>query len=44
MVNRQFKNWLIFTNTRKVWRYHTRGDYWVLDMKTGKLTQLGKIC
>lgn len=33
---------LIFTNTRKVWRYHTRGDYWVLDMDSGKLTQLGK--
>ena len=33
---------LIFTNTRKVWRYHTRGDYWVLDIKSGKLTQLGK--
>ena len=22
---------LIFTNTRKVWRDNTRGDYWVLD-------------
>jgi len=33
---------LIFTNTRKVWRYHTRGDYWVLDLKTRKLSQLGK--
>lgn len=33
---------LIFTNTRKVWRYHTRGDYWVLDLKTNKLTQLGQ--
>ncbi len=33
---------LIFTNTRRVWRYHTRGDYWVLDMDSGKLTQLGK--
>ena len=33
---------LIFTNTRKVWRHHTRGDYWVLDMKSGKLSQLGK--
>ncbi|SOE23412.1 dipeptidyl-peptidase-4 [Spirosomataceae bacterium TFI 002] len=32
---------LIFTNTRKVWRYHTRGDYWVLDLKSGVLTQLG---
>ncbi len=33
---------LVFTNTRKVWRYHTRGDYWVLDMVSGALTQLGK--
>ncbi len=33
---------LIFTNTRKVWRYHTRGDYWVLDLETNSLRQLGK--
>jgi dipeptidyl-peptidase-4 len=33
---------LIFTNTRRVWRYHTRGDYWVLDLESGNLTQLGK--
>ena len=33
---------LVFTNTRRVWRYHTRGDYWVLDLESGKLTQLGK--
>lgn len=33
---------LVFTNTRRVWRYHTRGDYWVLDMASGQLTQLGK--
>ena len=33
---------LIFTNTRKVWRYHTRGDYWVLDLKTKNLYQVGK--
>lgn len=33
---------LIFTNTRKVWRYHTRGDYWVLDLASRKLSQLGK--
>ncbi|WP_422080129.1 S9 family peptidase [Ulvibacterium sp.] len=33
---------LLFTNTRKVWRYHTRGDYWVLDLASGTLTQLGK--
>ncbi len=33
---------LIFTNSRRVWRYNTRGDYWVLDLKSGKLQQLGK--
>ncbi len=25
-----YKTLLIFTNTAKVWRYHTRGDYWIL--------------
>ncbi|MEX1240323.1 MAG: S9 family peptidase [Cyclobacteriaceae bacterium] len=33
---------LIFTNTRKVWRYHTRGDYWVLDLSSGSLYKLGR--
>ncbi len=33
---------LIFTNTKKVWRYNTRGDYWVLNLTTGSLQQLGK--
>ena len=33
---------LIFTNTRRVWRYNTRGDYWVLNRKSGELHQLGK--
>ena len=33
---------LIFTNTRKVWRYNTRGDYWVLNLRNGKLQQLGR--
>lgn len=33
---------LIYTNTRRVWRYDTRGDYWVLNMNNGKLQQLGK--
>lgn len=32
---------LLFTNTQKVWRQNTRGDYWSLDRKTGKLTKLG---
>jgi dipeptidyl-peptidase-4 len=35
---------LIFTNTKKVWRYNTRGDYWVLNKKTGNLSQVGKQC
>ncbi|WP_410221414.1 S9 family peptidase [Pedobacter sp.] len=33
---------LIYTNTKKVWRYDTRGDYWVADIKNNTLTQLGK--
>lgn len=37
-----YKRLLIFTNTAKVWRYHTRGDYWLFDANTNKLWQLGK--
>ena len=34
---------LLFANTAKVWRYNTRGDYWVLNTATGnQLKQLGK--
>ena len=33
---------LIYTNTAKVWRYNTRGDYWVLDIPSNKLIQLGR--
>ena len=33
---------LVFTNTRKVWRQNSRGDYWVLNLANGKLIQLGK--
>ncbi|HTI36017.1 MAG TPA: S9 family peptidase [Vicinamibacterales bacterium] len=32
---------LIFTNTRKVWRQNTRGDYWVLDTRSGAIRELG---
>jgi len=32
---------LIFTNTARVWRYNTRGDYWIFDMKTRNLKQIG---
>ena len=33
---------LLFTDTKKVWRYNTRGAYWVLNRQTGELHQLGK--
>lgn len=33
---------LIFTNTAKVWRYKTRGDYWVLNLANSELHQVGK--
>ena len=32
---------LIFTNTKKVWRRNTRGDYWVFDQAAGTLKKLG---
>jgi dipeptidyl-peptidase-4 len=32
---------LIFTNTRPVWRLNTRGDYWVLELASGRLRKLG---
>ncbi|MFN0179111.1 MAG: S9 family peptidase [Gemmatimonadales bacterium] len=32
---------LIFTNSRKVWRTNTRGDYWVLHRASGRLVRLG---
>ena len=32
---------LIFTNTRRVWRQNTRGDYWVLNLKTWELKKVG---
>lgn len=35
------KRLLLFTNTKKVWRLNTRGDYWVLDRDSGKLRKLG---
>jgi dipeptidyl-peptidase 4 len=33
---------LIFTNSQRVWRYETRGDYWVYDFSKKTLTQIGK--
>jgi dipeptidyl-peptidase-4 len=35
------KRALLFTNTRKVWRENTRGDYWLLDRTARSLRKLG---
>lgn len=35
------KKLLIFTNTTRVWRINTRGDYWVLDLASRNLKKLG---
>ena len=32
---------LVFTNSRKVWRLNTRGDYWLLDVAGGSPRKLG---
>jgi len=32
---------LIFTNSKRVWRQRTRGDYWVLDISGRELRKLG---
>ncbi len=32
---------LIFTNTQRVWRRNTRGDYWLLELDPWKLHKLG---
>ena len=32
---------LIYTNSKKVWRRNTRGDYWVLEVASRKLRKLG---
>jgi dipeptidyl-peptidase-4 len=36
-----FSRLLIFTNSRRVWRRNTRGDYWVLDRTSRTLRKLG---
>lgn len=35
------KKLLIFTNTQRVWRRNTRGDYWIYDREEQDLFQLG---
>jgi len=36
------KKVLIYTNSKRVWRQDTRGDYWLLDLATNQLKQLGE--
>ena len=36
------KKIMIYTNSKRVWRYKTRGDYWIYDLSAKKLSQLGK--
>ena len=33
---------LIFTQSVKVWRYNTRGDYWVYDFQKNEIQKLGR--
>src|ERR1700761_2042821 len=40
-VSSDEKKLLIYTNSKKVWRQNTRGDYWVYNAQTKKLRQLG---
>jgi len=35
------KKLLIFTNSKRVWRTNTRGDYWVLNLETFDFAKLG---
>ncbi len=34
---------LIYTNTKKVWRLETQGDYWLLNLKTKSLSKIGQV-
>lgn len=33
---------MIFTDSSRVWRSNTKGDYWVYDFPTGVLQQIGR--
>jgi dipeptidyl-peptidase-4 len=35
------KRVLVFNNSRRVWRYPTRGDYWIADRASGDVRKLG---
>ncbi|MCE2848584.1 MAG: S9 family peptidase [Chitinophagaceae bacterium] len=40
--NEKTRQLLVFANTARVWRYNTKGDYWVFDDLSKKWHQLGK--
>ncbi len=33
---------IVFTNSKRVWRQNTRGDFWTYDLTSGRLRQLGR--
>jgi dipeptidyl-peptidase-4 len=33
---------IVFTNSKRVWRQNTRGDFWTYDLATGRFRQLGR--
>lgn len=35
------KRLMVFTNSARVWRQNTRGDFWVLELASGRLSKLG---
>ncbi|MBM3435729.1 MAG: S9 family peptidase, partial [Bacteroidetes bacterium] len=37
-----FSKLLLFTNTKRVWRANTRGDYWIYDLSRDTLFHLGE--
>ena len=40
--SREGKVLLIFTNSKRVWRQNTRGDYWTYNLASGQLRQIGR--
>ncbi|MCU0321297.1 MAG: S9 family peptidase [Chitinophagaceae bacterium] len=41
-VSENEQMFLLFTNTKKVWRYETKGDYYIFSKANSTLKQLGK--
>lgn len=41
-ISEDGNKFLIFTNSKRVWRYETRGDYWVYNITYKTLEQVGE--